>query len=192
MALTAKVPKKLSGIKTKIMLNLTKRQLICFGAAALAGFPAYLLLKDAVGTDIAVIFMVILMLPFFFFAIYEKNGHPAEQMLKMMWMHKWGRPQRRAYRSENLYLRFIREEKAREMAAQNKQKARLRLNIRQGHKDSGLKGKEDADITVIKTSEKDKCRECKPAHRYSQDFSVTEGKEAADIRERKRKSREGG
>ena len=157
MALTAKVPKKLSGIKTKIMLNLTKRQLICFGAAALAGFPAYLLLKDAVGTDIAVIFMVILMLPFFFFAIYEKNGHPAEQMLKIMWMHKWGRPQRRAYRSENLYLRLAREEKARETAAQKKQKSHIKFGIKQVHKDS-----------------------------------VTEGKEAADIRERKRKSREGG
>ena len=33
------VPNDLSKIKTKIAFNLTKRQLICFGGAALVGIP---------------------------------------------------------------------------------------------------------------------------------------------------------
>ena len=33
MAISVAVPKNLSGIKTKVAMNLTKRQLICFGAA---------------------------------------------------------------------------------------------------------------------------------------------------------------
>ena len=38
------VPNDLSKIKTKIAFNLTKRQLICFGGAAVVGIPVYLCL----------------------------------------------------------------------------------------------------------------------------------------------------
>ena len=37
MAISVQVPKDLSGIKTKVALNLTKRQIICFSGAAVAG-----------------------------------------------------------------------------------------------------------------------------------------------------------
>lgn len=33
------VPKDLSNIKPKVLFNLTKRQLICFGSGILAGLP---------------------------------------------------------------------------------------------------------------------------------------------------------
>ena len=39
MAISVPVPKDLSGIKTKVALNLTKRQIICFSGAAIAGVP---------------------------------------------------------------------------------------------------------------------------------------------------------
>ena len=42
MAISVAVPKNLSGIKTKVAMNLTKRQLICFGAAGAVGIPLYL------------------------------------------------------------------------------------------------------------------------------------------------------
>ena len=35
------VPKDLTKVKNKIILNLTKRQLICFGLAAVVGVPFY-------------------------------------------------------------------------------------------------------------------------------------------------------
>ena len=41
MAISVQVPKDLSGIKTKVALNLTKRQIICFSGAAVAGIPLY-------------------------------------------------------------------------------------------------------------------------------------------------------
>ena len=41
-----KVPKDLSKVKTKVALNLTKRQLIGFSIAGLLGFPVYLLCKN--------------------------------------------------------------------------------------------------------------------------------------------------
>ncbi len=65
------VPKDLSKIKTKLAFNLTKRQLICFSAAASVGLPAYLLTRGAHGNSAAMLLMIGLMLPFFFFAMYE-------------------------------------------------------------------------------------------------------------------------
>lgn len=70
------VPKDLTKVKNKVMFNLTKRQLICFGLEALIGIPTYFLTKNLVGTTVAACLMVILMLPFFFFAMYEKDGMP--------------------------------------------------------------------------------------------------------------------
>lgn len=80
MAISVQVPKDLSGIKTKVALNLTKRQIICFSGAAVAGIPLYFLTKGLIGTSAASLLMMGAMLPFFFFAMYEKNGFPAEKI----------------------------------------------------------------------------------------------------------------
>ena len=42
------VPKDLTKIKSKVLFNLTKRQLICFGLAALMGVPLFFLLKGGI------------------------------------------------------------------------------------------------------------------------------------------------
>lgn len=47
------VPKDLTKVKTKVMFNLTKRQLVCFGSGALLGVPLFFLLKGPVGTSTA-------------------------------------------------------------------------------------------------------------------------------------------
>ena len=39
------VPKDLNRVKTKVMFNLTKRQLICFSIAAAVGVPIFFLAK---------------------------------------------------------------------------------------------------------------------------------------------------
>jgi hypothetical protein len=39
------VPKDLTKIKSKVMFNLTKRQLLCFGAAVAIGLPLFFLTK---------------------------------------------------------------------------------------------------------------------------------------------------
>ena len=58
------VPKDLSRVKTKVMLNLTKRQLLCFGLAAIAGVPLFFLLKPHTSVSVAALMMVLAMLPF--------------------------------------------------------------------------------------------------------------------------------
>ena len=53
------VPKDLSKIKTKVAFNLTKRQIVCLGAALLVGLPLFFLLKGNVGTTLAAMAMIV-------------------------------------------------------------------------------------------------------------------------------------
>ena len=89
-------------------LNLTKRQLVCFSAAAAIGVPAYILTRGAIGNSAAVIIMIILMLPLFFLAMYEKDGQTAEAIVRNFVRAKlW--PGTRPYKTENLY-KYLDEE----------------------------------------------------------------------------------
>ena len=111
MAISVAVPKNLSGIKTKVAMNLTKRQLVCFGSAGAVGIPFYIFTKWVIGTQASALIMVALMLPFFFLAMYEKDGFPAEKILYFMLRQKILTPGIRPYKSENLYRQL--EEKER-------------------------------------------------------------------------------
>ena len=111
MAISVAVPKNLSGIKTKVAMNLTKRQLVCFGSAGAVGIPFYIFTKGVIGTQASALIMVALMLPFFFLAMYEKDGFPAEEILYFMLRQKILTPGIRPYKSENLYRQL--EEKER-------------------------------------------------------------------------------
>lgn len=113
MAISVQVPKDLSGIKTKVALNLTKRQIICFSGAAVTGVPLYFLTKGILGTSAASLLMMGAMLPFFFFAMYEKNGFPAEKILYFMIRQKILTPGIRPYKSENLFTALEKREKLR-------------------------------------------------------------------------------
>ena len=96
------VPKDLSKVKTKVALNLTKRQLVCFALAGAVGIPTYFLSRGAVGNSAAVLVMIALMLPFFFLAMYERDGQTAEIVLRNFLRAKlW--PGVRPYKTENLY-----------------------------------------------------------------------------------------
>lgn len=97
------VPKDLSQVKTKVIFNLTKRQLICFAAALVVGLPLFFLLKGSVGTSLAAFAMILVMLPCFLFAMYEKHGQPLEVVLKHVIQTKFIRPKERPYKTENFY-----------------------------------------------------------------------------------------
>ena len=84
------VPKDLNRVKTKVMFNLTKRQLICFSIAAAVGVP------------------------FIFFALYEKDGQPAEKYLYHIVQSMFIRDKVRPYRTNNLYAEIQRKIKEQE------------------------------------------------------------------------------
>lgn len=97
------VPNDLSKVKTKLAFNLTKRQLICFGAAAIIGIPTYLFIRDSIGNTGAMLLMIALMLPCFFFAMYERDGLPFEKVLRNIIRSKFLWPTTRPYRTQNIY-----------------------------------------------------------------------------------------
>ncbi len=105
------VPKDLTNVKTKILFNLTKRQLICFGSGAIVGIPAFFLLKNVMNTSSAAICMILVMLPFFMFAMYEKNGQPLEKIIGNIVKMYFIRPKQRPYRTKNFYTMLARQQK---------------------------------------------------------------------------------
>ena len=104
------VPKDLNRVKTKVMFNLTRRQLICFALAAAVGMPVFSKLE----LSAAAMVMVVIMLPFIFFALYEKDGQPAEKILGHVVKSMFLRDRVRPYRTDNLYAAIQREIKEKE------------------------------------------------------------------------------
>ena len=105
------VPKDLSTVKTKVVFNLTKRQLICFSAALAVGLPLFFLTKDSVGTSGSTLMMIFTMLPLFMFAIYEKHGQPLEVILKHYIEVRFLTPKQRPYKTDNFYALLMRQDK---------------------------------------------------------------------------------
>ncbi len=105
------VPKDLTKVKTKVAFNLTKRQLIFFAAALALGLPLFFLLKGGVGTSAAAKAMIIVMLPCFLLAMYEKHGQPLEVVIRNIINTKFTRPKERPYQTQNFYAVIERQAK---------------------------------------------------------------------------------
>lgn len=97
------VPKDLTKVETKVMFNLTRRQLVCFTAGALVGVPLFLWLREPAGNSMAAMCMMLVMMPFFLLAMYEKNGQPPEKLIRNIVRVCFLRPKQRPYRTNNFY-----------------------------------------------------------------------------------------
>ncbi|MCF0186762.1 MAG: PrgI family protein [Bacteroidaceae bacterium] len=103
MANYISVPRDLTKVKTKVMFNLTKRQLICFSIGALIGVPTFFFMKGIASDTAATLVMMIVMMPLFFLAMYEKNGQPLEVFLEHFVQATFIRPKERPYKTNNYY-----------------------------------------------------------------------------------------
>jgi len=103
------VPKDLSKVKTKVAMGLTKRQLICFSCAAAIGLPTYFFTRSVIGNTAALLLMIGLMLPAFFMAMYEKDGQPAEKILRNVIRTRFYWPIVRPYKTDNFYNHLDKE-----------------------------------------------------------------------------------
>ena len=117
------VPRDLTKVKSKVMFNLTKRQLVCFGMAALIGVPSFFLLKTVTTVNTAVMGMMVIMMPFFFLAMYEKNGQPLEVIVGHIITSVFTRQKKRPYQTDNYYAALMRD-----MAAQREVEEIVRIS----------------------------------------------------------------
>lgn len=131
------IPKDLTKVKTKVMFGLTKRQLICFGAAALIGVPLFFLLKSAINSSAATLCMIVVMLPFFLLAMYERHGQPLEviagQMIQTMFLRQKERP----YQTDNFYSAIERQMQTEKEVKAIVRKAKARAAGTAGRKAKG-------------------------------------------------------
>ena len=104
------VPKDLNAVKTKVFFNLTKRQLICFGSGAAVGIPLFFLCKSFMNTSAAAVIMIVVLLPFMFLAMYEKNGQPLEKIVRNIIGVCFIRPKQRPYETANFYTLLERQD----------------------------------------------------------------------------------
>ena len=103
------ITKDLTEVKSKVVFGLTQRQLIFFALAALVAVPTYFLTRKSLGNDIALILLIVTALPFFFFALYEKNGQTPEKMLRNYFRVRFLTQQARPYRTENRFAALERQ-----------------------------------------------------------------------------------
>ncbi len=117
------IPKDLTRVKTKFALGLTRRQIICFASALVMGLPLFFLTKEYIPISASAFLMVLVMVPWFLFAMYERNGQPLERHLRNVIHLRYLQHKHRTYETENLYsvcakqAKLLRE--VREIAGKN-------------------------------------------------------------------------
>ena len=126
MAAYISVPRDLTRVKSKVLFGLTKRQIVCFGTGALIGVPVYFFVRDSGNLSLAALAMIVVMLPFFFFGLYERNGQPPEVVARHFYQARFVRPKVRPYRTNNYYAALLRQADAQEEVMRIVQKAERR------------------------------------------------------------------
>ena len=106
------IPKDLTKVKSKVLFGLTKRQLLCFGTAALLGVPLFFLLKRTASSSTAAFCMIIVMLPFFLLAMYERHGQPLEVVAGQIIRSMFLRTKERPFQTNNFYAVLERQAQA--------------------------------------------------------------------------------
>ena len=126
MAAYISAPRDLTRVKSKILFGLTKRQIVCFGTGALIGVPVYFFVRGSGNLSLAALAMIVVMLPFFFFGLYERNGQPPEVVARHFYQARFVRPKIRLYQTNNYYAALIRQADAQEEVTRIVQKAQQR------------------------------------------------------------------
>ena len=126
MAAYISVPRDLTRVKSKILFGLTKRQIVCFGTGALIGVPVYFFVRGSGNLSLAALSMIAVMLTFFFFGLYERNGQPPEVVARQFYQARFVRPKVRPYRTNNYYAALMRQADAQEEVTRIVQKAQQR------------------------------------------------------------------
>ena len=79
---------------------------------------SYLFSRGSIGNSAAMFLMIGLMLPFFFFAMYERDGLPLEKVLKNIIRTRFLYPRVRPYKTENFYALLGARKEAQPIAKQ--------------------------------------------------------------------------
>ena len=85
--------------------------------------PVYFFVRGSGNLSLAAFSMIAVMLPFFFFGMYERNGQPPEVVARQFYQARFVRPKVRPYRTNNYYAALMRQADAQEEVTRIVQKA---------------------------------------------------------------------
>ena len=88
--------------------------------------PVYFFVRAAGNLSLAALAMIVVMLPFFFFGLYERNGQPPEVVARQFYQARFVRPKIRPYQTNNYYAALLRQADAQEEVTRIVQKAQQR------------------------------------------------------------------
>ena len=80
--------------------------------------PLFFVLRDAAGNSGATLGMMAVMLPMFFLAMYQKNGQPAEKILRYYFQARFVRPKVRPYKTRNYYALLMKGDDTRDSVSE--------------------------------------------------------------------------
>ena len=86
--------------------------------------PVYFFVRGSGNLSLAALAMIVVMLPFFFFGLYERNGQPPEVVARHFYQARFVRPKVRPYQTYNYYAALLRQADAQEEVTRIVQKAR--------------------------------------------------------------------
>lgn len=101
--ITVKICKDVKSAETKLIFNLTGRQLICSLMAAALSIGAFLLLKPFLGLEPLFVVITILCVPFIAVGFFKVYGLPFDKFMKIFWFYNIKAASNRKYKSENFY-----------------------------------------------------------------------------------------
>ncbi len=151
MAIRVPISKDLSVVKTKILLNLTKRQLIFFAMGLGVAVPTFFLVKDSMSITNAVLLMMVMLFPFFMLAMYEKNGQPLEVYLKHYIKLRFLRPKTRPYQTNNYYDVLLRQQRLEQEVQNIVQGKAPNLRTKKSHPPGGGTGQKQRQKATVRT-----------------------------------------
>ena len=103
------IQKDFTKVQSKVFLNLTKRQILCFLPAVLIGVPLFFATRGSLGNSAATFLMILVMLPFFLAAFYKHNEEPLEKYVWHLIQTRFIRPKNRPYVTNNFYSALERQ-----------------------------------------------------------------------------------
>lgn len=118
-----KVPREIRSYKEKLFFGLNLRQTICAAMAIGLNIPIYFLLRPYIGDDLTAWLIIIIAVPFFLVGFFQYNGMPFEQFALCIIRFQLLTPQKRKYKTENLYDVLI-EAHYKKIALEKKKRSR--------------------------------------------------------------------
>lgn len=101
------VPKEIKAYKEKIILGMTKRQLLFNSIAVALGIPLFLYGKKYLGEEITSWLVIIIIGSIAFFGYYNNNGLPAEKFLIAYLKNRFLCPSKRVYKTSSTYEQCV-------------------------------------------------------------------------------------